>query len=321
MHNPIMRRFILVVFVFGLYCGLLPALDAAEYRKTNGDVLRGTPASFTEDGVVFRLDIGGFSDRVSWSHLTQESLKELAKDPQAAALAEPFIEIPPEVKELEKQRKQIVVKPVEGRIERAEKAPFLATFGTPAGILMLAVLYLANLYAAFHIARFRNRPPALVIGTSAVLPVLAPVLFLSLPTGAHPVDEGAAGIAPAGEAAPGLDGAKKTGPAAKSGLGLAAHEKGQKSETSVEVFRRGDTTFNRRFFESKFPGFFRIVPSEAEKDLVLVVRTGKNEYIAKRISRISMNELHLQLLSGGSEVSVTFGEIAEVRARHKDAKA
>jgi hypothetical protein len=42
--------------------------------------------------------------------------------------------------------------------------------------------------------------------------------------------------------------------------------------------------------------------------------------VAKRISRISSNEMHVQVLSGG-EVTVPFAEITSVTLRHKDAKA
>ena len=85
-------------------------------------------------------------------------------------------------------------------------------------------------------------------------------------------------------------------------------------------FKRGDFTLNRRFIETKFSGFFRVVPTEAEKDLVFVVRTNKNEYIAKRISRISSNEMHVTLLRGGIEQMVPFADITELQIRHKDAK-
>ena len=86
------------------------------------------------------------------------------------------------------------------------------------------------------------------------------------------------------------------------------------------VYKRGDFTFNRRFVETKFPGFFRVVPIEAEKDLVLAIRTNRNEYIAKRVGRISNNEMHVQLLRGGIEQMVLFADILEFHIRHKDAK-
>ena len=66
-----------------------------------------------------------------------------------------------------------------------------------------------------------------------------------------------------------------------------------------------------------------MIPSETEKDLVLVVKAVRGEYVGKRISRISMNEMHMQLQSGNAsaEVMVPFVEIQSVQIRHKDAKS
>lgn len=105
-----------------------------------------------------------------------------------------------------------------------------------------------------------------------------------------------------------------------SSLSLASAAKGGGSgQTLPQIFTRGETTFNRRFFETKFPGFFRVVPGEAERDLVLDIKVVRGEYVAKRISRISSNEMHVQVLNGG-EVMVLFAEMTSVTLRHKDAK-
>jgi hypothetical protein len=53
---------------------------------------------------------------------------------------------------------------------------------------------------------------------------------------------------------------------------------------------------------------------------VLVFKCVKNEYIGKRISRISSNELHLQLLNSTTEVGISFNDVTTVIVRHKDAK-
>ena len=62
-----------------------------------------------------------------------------------------------------------------------------------------------------------------------------------------------------------------------------------------------------------------MAPAEPEKDLVIVVKTPKQEYVATRVSRISASEIHFQL-QRGSEASVAFGEITEVSVRPKGAK-
>src|SRR5262249_9649950 len=114
-----------------------------------------------------------------------------------------------------------------------------------------------------------------------------------------------------------------TGPLAKvpmaSGLSIAQEKSATAAGggTAPQTFKRGEFTFNRRFMETKFPGFFRVVQNEADRDLVLAVRIGKTEHVAKRITRISSNEMHVQLLAGGKEVMVPFAEITEVQIRRE----
>jgi hypothetical protein len=292
---------------------------AAEYHLTNGDVVQGTAVSFDDDGMIVRLDIGGYSSRIGWSKLTQESLIELAKNPEAAKFVEPFIDTPPTPKE-KKPKKDIVIKPVP-RVERVAKPNFFASVATPAGIGFFLVLFLGNLYAAYEIARFRNRSPLLVCGVSAIVPVLGPALFLAAP--ANPEGELAqeALAEPAGAAV--VAGKSTTGSLARSkmpasGLSIAHEEKtATAAAQGPQSYKRGEFTLNRRFFETKFPGFFRVVP--ADPDLVLVVRTPKTEHVAKRITRISSTDVHIQLVRG-IEQAVSFAEITEVVVRHKDAK-
>jgi hypothetical protein len=317
-----MFRLSAFVLALGLWLLASSEIVAGEYRLTNGDVIRGQPISYNEEGAVFRLDVGGMSPRISWTRFTQEALRELAADSKAAPFADPFIEIPPEVKAKERERRQIVIKdvPKTERPERAEQS--LGAFLTsPIGLAILAILYLANLYAAYEISFYRDRPPALVIGLSAILPVIAPIGFLFMaPASDAEYDSAAGNIHDYQESAATPAAAHAAAPAG-GGLSLsaAAQPGSAVKATSTATYKRGDTTFNRRFFESTLPGFFRVVPSEAEKDLVLAIKGARAEYVAKRISRISSNELHLQTQRG--EVMVPFAEIMEVQVRHKDGAA
>jgi hypothetical protein len=87
------------------------------------------------------------------------------------------------------------------------------------------------------------------------------------------------------------------------------------------VFQRGQFTFNRRFFETKFSGFFSTVRHGADKDKVLIMKTSRGEYTGHRISRIAPHDLHLEVHRGGvaEEVQLMFGDIQEIRLKHKDA--
>lgn len=307
-----MRRFHVLVLLV-LWVVQAVAL-AAEFKLTNGDVIKGEPANVNADGIVIRQEIGGFSDRIGWTRLSQETLKMLLSNPQAKAYAEPFIEVPLEEKQKEKEKqKEIILKEVP-RPERPAVKSVFASLMTPAGFMVLGILWFANLYAAFHIAQFRGRPVPLVVGLAVILPVIAPIIFLSLPS----TDAAAPPPVDAPVASNEVVSAEAKVAGMQSSLGLAAHQKAGPKAAEVQVFKRTEVTMDRRFFETKFAGFFRMVPENP--DMVLAVRTAKQEYVARRISRISSNEVHLQLLRGNTEVGVPFGEISEVQVRHKDAK-
>ena len=87
------------------------------------------------------------------------------------------------------------------------------------------------------------------------------------------------------------------------------------------TFQRGQFTFNRRFFETKFPGFFGVVRRDADRDMVLIIKAARGEYLGQRISRIAANDLHLQVQRGhvSEEVMIPFQEIQQIQLKHKDA--
>ena len=330
-QTAIMRRFLVIGWPALVLWLLAAGARADEFKLANGNVLKGELASADEDGLVVKLDVGGFSKREPWINFSQETLKELTKDPKVASLVEPFIELEPEQIKAKEKQKEIVVKPVPERQERPSPKPNIATaFITPLGLTILAVLMVANLYAAFEIALYRQQPVALVCGLSVLFPGLVPLIYLALPTRVvhgHAEAAGEAEPAGAGEVHGGAK-AKTTStfPAARSsGLALATEQKQESAsaQSQPQTYTRGDFTFNRRFFETKFPGFFRLVPGEGEKDLVMAIKAVRGEFVAKRISRISSNEMHLQLQSGNAsaEVMVPFVEIQSVQIRHKDAKS
>jgi hypothetical protein len=159
-----------------------------------------------------------------------------------------------------------------------------------------------------------------------VLPFIGPIIFLSLPTNVRQ-DKGpevAAEAAPATDA----DGQPIVNPMLAEGaehpstLHLHTEPKDDKpSLPETQVFSRGQYTFNRRFIETKFANFFSTVRHGAEKDMVLVFKTGRGEFTAERISRIAPNDCHLQVHRGAvlEEVQVQFSDIQEVRIKHKDA--
>lgn len=318
-----MRRFFLSAAWLVALLVFLPCATAAEYTLSNGTVLKGTIASGDEDGVIIKLDSGGFSKRQPWINFSQESLKEFTKDARFVKHAEAFIDEPVDPPPPKPKKKDIPIREVEGRVERpTAKINIFAALMGPAGLLLLGALFAGNLFAAYEIARYRNRPVALVCAASAVFPVIAPVVFLCLPPLMLAVDDGAAVEAQAAELV--------TNPLAQAGGlpgvqggGLSLSSQASKTESAgpqLKTYTRNDTQFTRKFFEVTFPGFFRVVLGEAEKDLVIVIKAARAEYVAKRISRISATDVHIATVSG-AETSVAFAEIASVTVRHKDARS
>ena len=96
--------------------------------------------------------------------------------------------------------------------------------------------------------------------------------------------------------------------AVKSGQVEAGEQKPALPPTTT--YQRGQFTFNRRFIETKFPGFFGVVRRDADRDMVLIIKSSRGEYFGQRISRIAANDLHLQVQRGHAteEVMIPFVE-------------
>lgn len=322
-----MRRVYGLLLCLVWFGPLAPDSIADEFKLTDGSTIWGTVSDSDESGVVFRLDSGGFSQRISWGKFSDPTLEALARDPQMREFAEPFIPVPPDARPTPPR---VVVRDYEKVDLPAGKTGLFSSLTSPIGLLLLALLYAGNLLAAFEVATYRNRPVAVVCGVSAVLPLVGPIAFLASPSleveGGY--DDGTAefdsepgpGVAAAGSPAAATSAQVGKPVPRASGLKVAAGLKsGQEGPVAKQVYSRGEYTFNRRFVETQFSGFFRVVPLDAEKDLVMVIKTPKHEYIARRISRISASEMFLQLIQAGSkEVRVSLGEIAQIIVRHKD---
>lgn len=314
-----MRRLFRVTLPLWLAWWALTA-GAADFKLVDGTVISGELVAPRDNGVVIRRTTGGLTDRLPWERFSVETLRELHQNPQLTEFVEVHLALAdPEAGAALAAKQAIVIKPVPGKLERPARRPALlpGLFGTPIGWFIVAVLLAANFYAAYEVSLFRNYPAAAVMGVAVILPVLGPIIFLCLPTrvvDAGPAEgefavpeevanEGAAKLAEAGLSGGGLNIGGKAAPVTAAGAG--------------QVFKKADTEFNRRFFESQFPVFFRMVRGEADKHLVLHVKAGRNEYIATRITRISSNEMGLQLQIG-REVMVKFADVSEVQARPKE---
>ncbi len=329
-------------FIVGLLvCGLLAGIARADtYKLANGQDLVGEilSSSANDQGVQVKIGEGEYK-QVPWASFSQDDLKRFLRNPKFEPFVEPLIEVSPQEK---RQRTEVTLKQPP-RLEHPAKGSLPgALFSSGLGVLVLLLLYAANIYAGFEIAIFRAQPLGLVCGAAAVLPIIGPVIFLSMPRRLQPsaevmpgpggAPEGApagtlaaagAAAATAGAAEDDLNPMRADGATHPTALKLAHSGSEQKASLPpATTFQRGQFTFNRRFFETKFAGFFSVVRRDADKDMVLVVKAARGEYVAQRISRIAANDLHLLVQRGpaSEEVMVPFQEIQQIQLRHKDAK-
>ncbi len=334
MQQRAMRRFgFILICVLAIAAG---TAAAGTYKLADGTQISGEPISLTETGVVFQQADGTDLPRFSWDKLGPEALKALyaqAKTPRDRALLQPLVENLPQ--DTAKVR-DLVIKPVETPERPTKHLGIFAMFGSSVGLVIILILYGANIFAAYEVALYRRQPISTVCGLAAVpfFGVLSPIAFIAMPTKAPPPQ--------AQEAAPpaaGVEGAAASEPVAQSGRAAAAPSRAPVHMPGVEaapepeappaapglpepvVFARGDFSFNRRFFETKFPGFFRAIRAEAEKDLVLLLKTNRGEFVGRRITKITPNELYLQVFNKDvtADEMIPFIEVMEVQIRHKDA--
>ncbi len=311
-----MRRIFWIISGLWL-CGLFVAAGADTFPLTDGTSLTGDVISYSDNGVVFRLEGDKYSPRVPWTKFSQDALIQLSKNPKIRPLAEPFIETVP----VEERAKKAEVKIHE--VERLDLPPkqslFGALFSSSVGLVMLMLIYAANIFAGYEIAVVRSQPILLVMGVAVVLPILGPIIFLAMPARA----ESSRTAAPRPEAAPHTFAVPGTDQPVAAGIQIV-EASWQKDAPGTgagapQIFQRGQFTFNRRFFETKFSGFFAMIRREAEKNLVLTVKTGRTLFVVERITRIATNEMHVEVAQGAGkqEVMVPFAEIVEVQLKPK----
>jgi hypothetical protein len=335
MNCVIVRRlFLIAVLLIG---GLLAGVAYAEtFKLANGETITGEllTDSIKDTGVQIKVGEGKY-EKVPWANFSQEDLKKFAKVQKLEPLVTPFIEETPEEK-IKKTEPNLKQPP---RLERpAPQSLIGAFFSSGLGLLILLVLYAANIFAGYEVSIYRARPTAMVCGVSAVLPLIGPIIFLCLPTLMPPAPENweptpeAAAESPAASAvnpmqAEGVEhpaGLKLETSEPASGVKVGHFEGGEEKPAipATVTFQRGQFTFNRRFLETKFAGFFSVVRRDADRDMVLVIKSTRGEYLGQRISRIAANDLHLQVQHGAvsEEVMIPFVEIQEIKLKHKDAK-
>src|SRR5581483_7420192 len=310
-----MRRLGRILICLAMMC-LGASLRADTFTLTDGSQVSGDPVSpYTDEGVVFKQG-DNYSPRVSWDRFTQESivkLKDAAKTAGDRDLVEPLVDTTGQQKS---KRNNITVHPVELPPRPAHTAAVAGIFFSPLGWFIVLVLYGATIFAAFEVAVYRKHPRGMVCGLAAIpfFGFLSPVFFLAFPPKQHAVEEEPVQVttdiqtlAPQSAVVPGSmrrrPGEAASMPTVPPVPTLPGTAPAPAVAPAIElpppiVYARGETSFNRRFFETKLAGFFRAVPSPAEKDLRVNIKSARGDYVGRRITRITPAELYLQIVKG-----------------------
>jgi hypothetical protein len=284
---------------------------AATYKLNDGKTISGDLVESGSNDASALINTGeGQYERIAWGQFSQEDLKgflaKYAGNKKIVEAVEPFIEVSQEERA---KKTEVTLKPLDPLVEKMQKD---RAEPKPSG---------ANIYAGYEIAIFRAQPPALVAGLAAIpfLGIISNIVFLALPTRVEKKTaedlayEEQLAAEPQTFAVPGAAEA-----AAEAAAQAEAKAKQAAAGPPPEVFTRGQFTFNKRFFETKFTSFFGIARREEDKRKTLVFKTTKGEFVANRISRITTSDIHIQVERNGAtmEVQLQFVEIQEIALRH-----
>ena len=302
-----MRKFLILL---SLWFGLTASVFAAEtltLNLTDGTSVTGDIVKSDDNGMMIHTTAETYTaTTIQWGRFSQDSLKQLVKNPKLQAYVEPFIE--PTAAE-RPPKAEIPVQPVKGRLTLPENPSiFGGLVHSSVGLFILLVIYAANLYAAFEIAVVRGKPIGVAMAVSAVLPLIGPVFFLTQPIKMPPTEEElAAADAPAG-AAPGS-------PQEEIQI-VAASWQGSQEEKKPQpqLFSRGKFTLNKRFIETKFAGFIGEEKGDA-KTFTMEVKTLKETFAVERIMQVGATEAIFETPNG--QVTVPFADIQEIKLNPK----
>ncbi len=313
-----------ILFTFWL-CGLLGAARAETFQLLDGSSFTGDIVGNPTDAkMMLRLSDNTYTN-IMWGQLSQDALKTLSANPKIKPLVEPFIEIPASERP---KKPEVKVGEVTRLAQPAKQSLVGALFSSSVGLVALLLIYAANLFAGYEVAVCRARPVGAGIGLAAVLPVIGPIIFLAMPikVEAAPVEEAeveaqqtfvTAGVLKA-------QAAQQAAVVAEAATALHISHGGAPAASAhpePQIFKRGQFTFNKRFIETKFAAFFGTTRRGADKDMVLLVKTTRDTFVAERITRIAANDAHFEAVRGVAreEIMVAFADIQEMQLKHKDA--
>jgi len=315
------RKFLFTIVLSVLFGVFGNVADAASYKLIDGRTIDGEILeSGSNDAIALIKTPTDTYEKIPWGQFSQDDLKvfreKYAGDKKILEAVEPFIEVSQEERA---KVTEVPIKPVP-HIQQPTKSSVIGSLlKSGLGIFLLVLIYGANVYAGYEIAIFRAQSLPLVVGLAAIPIVgfVSNIVFLSMPTHVHKKSE--EDIAFEAQSA-------ETATFVMPNQEVAAHEAAAEAASHAapaaakeEVYSRGQTTFNKRFFETKFANYFGVARREEDKMKQLIFKTMKGDFIAQRITRISASEIYIQAErdGGGSvEMALQFPEIKEVTVKH-----
>jgi hypothetical protein len=292
-----------------LACGPLFAQQASQtFEFADGGSVVGRLVVPKDTHLQVALESAGETPvytNILWARLSQKTLERLASDRTAGPFARIFLDPPAQARPAAKP-KAITLQPVP-RLDRPQGG---GLFSSGVMIVLLLIVYAANVYAGWEIGIFRQWPAAMTAAVAAFVPILGPAIFLAMPTRRQRVEEVPVEVPVVEEVAPVVE---------EAPVQVEA-QPAQPALPQPVVYARGQFTFNRRFFETKFAGFLKMVPGDAERDKVIYIKSARGEYTGHRFSKVEPNEVYLQIRKGTAteDVMLPFNEIFEVTIKHKD---
>lgn len=312
-----MRKFLIFL---SLWLGLEAGVWAADsFVLTSGASFSGDIVKFDDYDVMIHTTSDTYTN-VAWPRFSQETLKLLSENPRLAPFASPFIEptpagVPP--------KPQVRVNPVVRMALPGHPSVVGGLVHSSLGLFLLFVVYVANLYAAYEVAVVRGKSVGAAMGTSAVLPIIGPVIFLLQPiTQTSAVEEAPpedlppetapAGAPPAaGAAEPAPAGAPAAQPHEDIQIVSASWQPAQEErKPQPQVFARGKFTLNKRFIETKFANYIGEPKGDA-KNFTMEVKTLKDAIPVECIKQVGQMEAILETPTG--QLTVPFADIMEIK--------
>lgn len=314
----------------GLFA-FLPSLVAADrlsgtFGLEAGEKYTGEVIDFDKEGVVMKLSAGPrsgqFTRRTPWEEFDQEALKTFTRDPQMKRFSQFLVKIENLTEEQVRDIFEGLTDPPKKVITMGTVTPpdrpfanaglFGAMLGSLGGWVLIGLVVVGSAFAGMEVGLYNNWPKFLALGIGAV-PVVGPVILFFVPAPRFrpkPVEEE---IIEEEE----LEDEEEE----EEEVVEAPPVEPVKQVPPTKYFKRGEVNLNRRFIENKFAGFFRVIPSDEDKDFYLVMKTARGTWAGRRIMKITATELIFQEAkeNGTVDHEVPLNDILEIAVRHQDA--